>query len=82
MQSDYAIAVPNGLVLSGEALHQLKSDLGATGWDRFTVADFKERFHLTRKWAIPVLEHLDSVGITRRLGDQRQLVQGGHGHGS
>ena len=33
------------------------------------------RFGLTRKWAIPLLEHLDSSGATRRLGDERMVVR-------
>jgi len=41
------------------------------------VADFKDRFGLSRKWAIPLLEHLDSTGATRRLGDERMVVRPG-----
>ena len=39
------------------------------------MADFKDRFGLTRKWAIPLLEHLDSTGATRRMGDDRMVVR-------
>ncbi len=39
------------------------------------MSEFKERFGLTRKWAIPLLEHLDAIGATRRLGDDRQVVR-------
>ncbi len=35
------------------------------------VADLKERFGLTRKWAIPVLEETDRLKITKRDGDYR-----------
>ena len=49
------------------------ADLAATGWERFSVGQFKDRFGLSRKWAIPLLEHLDSRGVTRRIGDERQL---------
>ncbi|MEO7795495.1 MAG: SelB C-terminal domain-containing protein [Thermoanaerobaculia bacterium] len=34
---------------------------------------FKERFGLSRKWTIPLLEHLDDVGVTRRIGEEREL---------
>jgi selenocysteine-specific elongation factor len=47
----------------------------ASGWERFSVADFKDRFGLSRKGAIPLLEHLDSVGATRRVGDERMVVK-------
>ena len=39
-----------------------------------TVALFKDRYGLSRKWAIPLLEYLDSSGVTRRAGDERLLV--------
>ena len=41
------------------------------------MADFKDRFGLTRKWAIPLLEHLDSTGATRRMGDERMVIRPG-----
>ena len=40
----------------------------------FSVGDFKSLFGLSRKWAIPLLEHLDSIGFTRRVGNSRQIV--------
>jgi selenocysteine-specific elongation factor len=45
-------------------------------WDRdsFAVGDFKERFGLTRKLAIPVLEWLDSERVTVRVGNQRKIL--------
>jgi len=67
------LRLPAGLVLSVAAVDRMVATLRAAGVERFTVADFKERFGLTRKWAIPLLEHLDSTGVTRRVGDQRHL---------
>ncbi len=69
------VRLPGGLILAAAAVARLREDLLASGWDRFTVAQFKERFQLTRKWAIPLLEHLDSTGATRRLGEERQIVR-------
>ncbi|HTG36676.1 MAG TPA: selenocysteine-specific translation elongation factor [Thermoanaerobaculia bacterium] len=69
------IKLPSGLLLAASALNGLRSDLLATSWDRFSVSDFKDRFGLTRKWAIPLLEHLDSTGATRRMGDDRMIVR-------
>jgi selenocysteine-specific elongation factor len=69
------LRLPDGLVVSAAAAGGLRAELAASGWERFTVADFKDRFGLSRKWAIPWLEHLDSSGATRRLGDQRQVVR-------
>jgi selenocysteine-specific elongation factor len=69
--------MPNGLILSTQALDQLRSDLRSSGWSRFSVAQFKERYELSRKWAIPLLELLDAQGITRRVGEERQIVGSG-----
>jgi selenocysteine-specific elongation factor len=67
--------LPGGLLVSRAALDGLVAALRATGWERFSVPQFKERFTLSRKWAIPLLEHLDSLAVTRRVGDDRQLVR-------
>ncbi len=67
--------LPNGLVLATGALEKFQADLFATGWDTFTVSEFKDRFGLTRKWAIPLLEHLDRQRLTRREGDRRRVLR-------
>jgi selenocysteine-specific elongation factor len=37
-----------------------------------TVAEFKELAVVSRKWAVPLLEHCDRVGWTVRAGDERK----------
>jgi len=37
-----------------------------------SVGDFKEMFGFSRKFAVPILEHLDREGFTRREGDARK----------
>ncbi|MGI8518376.1 MAG: SelB C-terminal domain-containing protein, partial [Acidimicrobiia bacterium] len=37
----------------------------------FTVSEFRQRLGMTRKHAVPLLEHFDREGITIRTGDQR-----------
>ena len=69
------VRLPNGLLLAASALERFQADLLATGWDTFTVAEFKDRFGLTRKWAIPLLEHLDRQRLTRREGDRRRVLR-------
>ena len=64
-----------GLFIAQSQLDRLAEELGSTGWTRFSVPEFKDRFGLTRKWAIPLLEHLDQIGRTRRVGDQREVVR-------
>ncbi len=67
--------LPGNLIVASSAIDQVRRALEETGWEAFTVGEFKERFGLTRKWAIPVLEHLDSIGATRRAGDRRVIVR-------
>jgi selenocysteine-specific elongation factor len=69
------LRLPSGLVLAATAVADLRQSLLATSWERFSVADFKDRFGLSRKWAIPLLEHLDSTGVTKRAGDDRLVVR-------
>ncbi len=69
------LRLPSGLVLAASAVAHLRQDLLATDWDRFSVPDFKDRYGLSRKWAIPLLEHLDSTGTTRRMGEDRMVVR-------
>jgi selenocysteine-specific elongation factor len=38
-----------------------------------TVAEVRDMFNTTRKYALALMEHLDSIGITRREGDLRRL---------
>ena len=38
-----------------------------------TVSQIREHLNITRKYAVPILEKLDELGITRREGDKRVL---------
>jgi selenocysteine-specific elongation factor len=71
------LRLAGGQVIAAAVVETLARDLAATGWERFSVPEFKDRFGLSRKWAIPLLEHLDSRGATRRLGDVRLVVKSG-----
>jgi selenocysteine-specific elongation factor len=61
-------------VLHREILDEVAASLRAWGVESFEVGAFKERFALTRKLAIPVLEWLDSERVTRREGDRRRVL--------
>jgi len=39
-----------------------------------TVAEVRDLFNTSRKYALAVMEHLDAVGITTRKGDKRVLA--------
>ena len=69
------------LVVHPEALEELKNDIRSLGGQgtaggRVTVdvSTFKERYGLTRKYAIPLLEWLDRERVTRREGDRRLII--------
>ena len=38
-------------------------------------SEFRQTLEVSRKYLIPLLEHLDSMGLTRRRGDTRVLKQ-------
>lgn len=40
----------------------------------FTLSEARKLVNTSRKFAMPLLEHLDSLGITLRLGDKRKLL--------
>ncbi len=42
---------------------------------KITVAEFRDRFQTSRRYALAVLEHLDDARITLRVGDERVLRQ-------
>ncbi len=46
------------------------------GGGTLTVADFRDHFHTTRRYALDFLERLDALGLTRREGDGRVLDSG------
>jgi selenocysteine-specific elongation factor len=38
-----------------------------------TLAEVRDMFNSSRKYAQALLEHLDEIGVTKRLGDKRIL---------
>jgi selenocysteine-specific elongation factor len=67
------------LVFHEDALKKLKTEVAALktaagAAARLDVATFKERFGVSRKFAIPLLEYLDRERVTRRVGDSRVVL--------
>ena len=48
-----------------------------TNGQGITMSDLRQHLNTSRKYAIPICEHLDSIGFTRRDGDLRFLVSPG-----
>ena len=67
-----------GLLFHEIPLSQLKSDVRslkhADTAATIDVGTFKQRYSVTRKYAIPLLEWLDRERVTRRIGDVRHIL--------
>jgi selenocysteine-specific elongation factor len=53
---------------------EIRSMKTATGQATVDVAAFKDRYGISRKFAIPLLEYLDRERVTRRTGDVRLVI--------
>jgi selenocysteine-specific elongation factor len=54
-----------------EIIERTRSYIQSNG--SITVAQFRDLFDTSRKYALGLLEHLDAEGVTRRVGDERVL---------
>ncbi len=66
--------LPGGWLIAGDAVDAVVSRLRRSGRATIDVGEFKEMFGLTRRLAIPLLEHLDETKVTRRVGDRREIL--------
>jgi len=70
----------NELLFHADALNTLKREIQALkspapgGRATVDVATFKDRYGVTRKFAIPLLEWLDRERVTKRMGDTRVVL--------
>jgi selenocysteine-specific elongation factor len=68
------------LIFHARALARLKANIAAlkstaaSAPVRIDVAAFKDRFGVSRKFAIPLLEYLDRERVTKREGDSRVIL--------
>ncbi|MFZ0085406.1 MAG: selenocysteine-specific translation elongation factor [Candidatus Acidiferrales bacterium] len=71
------VKIANDLVFHSSALAGLRETLAKYRRDRgerLPITAFKELTGITRKYAIPLLEHLDREHVTRRVGDERVIL--------
>jgi selenocysteine-specific elongation factor len=54
-----------------QMVDRIRAQLQANG--RITVAEVRDLFSTSRKYALALMEHLDQQGVTRRVGDERVL---------
>lgn len=64
------VRISPGLVYLPQQVEQIQAILADLG-EEFTVADFRDRAGLSRKYAVPILEWADKEGLTVRRGDFR-----------
>ena len=69
------IRIATDVALSAEAIPQAAQKLAVLFEKEgaFTASQAKDALGTTRKFAIPLLEHLDKTGWTRRKGDRREI---------
>ncbi|HXG58939.1 MAG TPA: selenocysteine-specific translation elongation factor [Thermoanaerobaculia bacterium] len=67
------VRLAEGIYVHHAALQAAREELAARRGETLDVAQFKELFGLSRKVAIPLLEWFDREGVTRRVGDVRQV---------
>ncbi len=65
---------PEGLFIHAHWLDDIIDRMRALGKKEMTVAEFKALTGLSRKYAIPLLELLDQMGVTRRRGPVREIL--------
>ena len=68
------VRLPGGWLVARDAVDAVVTRLRSSGKRSIEVGEFKGMFGLTRRLAIPLLEHLDATKVTRRVGDKREIV--------
>ena len=64
-----------GFFLHSRWLDDIVEKVRGLGRKELTVAEFKAMTGLSRKYAIPILELLDRIGVTRRVGPGREIIE-------
>ena len=66
------------LLFHESALTRLKAEIQSLKQngvaESIDVGSFKDRYNVTRKYAIPLLEYLDRERVTRRVGETRKIL--------
>jgi len=65
------------LLVHRAVLDEVAREVRSWDADTFGVGEFKDRFGVSRKFAIPILEWLDSERVTVRQGNQRKIIRRG-----
>ncbi len=71
VRSGALVRISPELVFTRELVERAGAIVREAGADGITLSTFRERLGTSRKYAVPLAEHLDRTGVTRRSGDLR-----------
>jgi selenocysteine-specific elongation factor len=74
IKSGRLVRLSSDIVYHSEVVAHIRRFLGAKKGQKFSVPEFKDWTQISRKYAIPLLEYLDRVHVTRREGDLRVVL--------
>jgi selenocysteine-specific elongation factor len=76
LDTDQLIQVSPDVVLEkktyDEMVHLIREKLNEE--ETISVAQVRDQFDTSRKYALALMEHLDTIGVTKRVGDVRKLA--------
>ncbi len=77
IESGELIDLPGGLLLLGDDFDRVRSKIIETikSKGKIDVGGVRELSGFSRKYSVPILEKLDSIGLTKRVGDHRVLMK-------
>lgn len=68
------VRLAEGIYVHRDTLEEAAARLSAHRGETADVAWFKDFYGITRKVIIPLLEHFDRLGLTKRTGDRRAIL--------
>ena len=68
MRSGALVRISPELVLTRELVERAETIVREAGADGITVSALRERLGTSRKYAVPLAEHLDRTGVTQAFG--------------
>ena len=77
VRGDLLVRIAPTLVVSRAFVDSAIAAIRAAGPSGITVSELREALGTSRKYAVPLVEHLDASRITRRDGDRRALRDAG-----
>ncbi|MEW6567410.1 MAG: selenocysteine-specific translation elongation factor [Chloroflexota bacterium] len=79
IESEQLVRLSEDVVLESQTYQDVVKQIRQLILERgsITVAEVRDRFQTSRKYALALMEHLDAVGVTVRDGDARRLAKPG-----